>query len=190
MKIISGIHGGRNLFPPEDKSVRPTSAKMRAAIFNILASGNFVDDDGLSIINDARVLDICCGTGALGLEAISRGASKAVFIDGSSQHLKIAWQNICNLGEQEKSIILRCKAENLPKAREKFNLVFLDPPYNKNIIPKSLGSLIEKDWLEKDAIIFSEMGRTEDIVFVKDQFEQLDIRTYGNSKVIILKKLN
>ncbi len=179
MRIVGGKHRSRVILSPKDKGIRPTSSKMREAMFNILSS--------MDILEDARVLDLCCGTGALGIEAISRGAKKVVFIDGSSDHLKLAWENICSIKEQDASVMLRASVENLPKAREKFTLAFLDPPYYKGLVNKALISLEQNEWLEKSAIIMVELPIKEDVKFSEQIFEQILCRNYGNSKLIILK---
>jgi 16S rRNA (guanine966-N2)-methyltransferase len=181
MRIIAGKHRGRKLFSPSDNGVRPTAARMRESIFNIL--------NNMGILEDAMVVDLCCGTGALGIEALSRGAKKVVFIDGSNQHLKLAWENISSLGEQEKSVMIRAAAEALPKAREQFNLLFIDPPYFKGIVDKALVSLLENDWLEKGAIIVIEMSKKEDVSFSLEHFQEIDQRLYGNSKIILLERI-
>jgi 16S rRNA (guanine966-N2)-methyltransferase len=181
MKIIAGKHRGRVLFSPTGDGVRPTSSKMRESIFNILMS--------MGIIENAKVIDLCCGTGALGIEAISRGAEKVVFIDGSNQHLKLAWENICSLNEQKRAIMLRSSAEKLPKAREEFNIIFIDPPYYKGVADKALVSLIEQGWVAKGAIIIVELSKREDLAFSAEDFQQIDIKKYGNSKIILLEKL-
>lgn len=189
MKIIAGKHRGRPLFSPNDKGIRPTSSKMRSSLFNILSSGRFLNNDDGNIIEGAKVVDLCCGTGALGIEAISRGASMVTFIDGSAEHLKLAWSNICYLKEEEKSTLLRVKVEMLPKAKDKFNLVFIDPPYFKKLADKALISLVNRGWLEKGAIIVVEQARIEELSFSLENYKELDMRMYGNSKFTILESL-
>lgn len=181
MRVIAGKHKGRILLSPQDKGIRPTSSKIRESMFNILSN--------LNVIENAKVIDLCCGTGALGIEALSRGANKVVFIDGSNTHLKLAWTNICQLKEQDNSIMLRAFAESLPKAQEKFDLVFIDPPYSKGIADKALYSLLNNGWLAKGAIIVIESSLKEDISFSSDFFTELSIRKYGNTKIILLEKL-
>ena len=181
MKIIAGKYKGRNLLSPSSDGIRPTASRMRAAIFNILAS--------MGVVQGAKVIDLCCGTGALGIEALSRGAEKVVFIDGSSQHLKLAWANICQLNEQENAIMIRSGAEDLPKAREEFDLVFIDPPYFKGIANKALISLIEKEWLAVGAIIILELPKQEDLIFAPEFYQEISTRIYGNIKFILLEKI-
>lgn len=181
MRIIAGKHKGRILLSPSDKGIRPTSSKIRESIFNIITNMN--------IIEDAKVVDLCCGTGALGIEALSRGASKVVFIDGSSAHLKLAWNNICHLNEQDKVVMLRAFAENLPKAQEEFNLIFIDPPYLKGIADKALSSLLNSGWLAKNAIILVELSIKEDLITLTDSFREITVRKYGNTKIILLERI-
>jgi len=172
MKIIAGKHRGRVLLSPKDKGIRPTSSKMRESIFNILSN--------MDVIEGAKVIDLCCGTGALGIESISRGALLVAFIDGSAEHLKLAWQNISHLNEQEKAILIRARAEDLPKAKDQFNLVFIDPPYFKNIADKALISLVDKNWLAEKAILVVEQAKIEDLRFSLEHYQEISVRIYGN----------
>ena len=181
MKIIAGKYRGRVLLSPSDNGIRPTSSRVRESIFNILNSMN--------VIEGASVIDLCCGTGALGIESLSRGAKKVVFIDGSNQHLKLAWTNICQLNEQENSIMLRAGAEDLPKAKEQFDLIFIDPPYFKGIASKALISLFNNGWLAKNSTIVIEMPAKEDLNFSEEHFKALSTRKYGNIKIILLESL-
>lgn len=177
MRIVAGKHRGRLIMSPEGKGIRPTSDRTREAIFNVLNS--------LDAIVDVKVLDLCCGTGALGIEALSRGAKFCVFIDGSAEHLKLAWQNISNIKEEERATMMRAFAEDLPEAKEKFDLVLLDPPYFKKVAEKSLKFLLERNWLEANAIIVVELAKKEDIN-IPNNFKVINTKYYGNTKVIFL----
>ena len=148
-------------------------------MFNILVN--------LNMVEDAKAVDLCCGTGALGIEALSRGAKKAVFIDGSNEHLRLAWANICSLGEQENVTMIRAAVENLPKAREEFDLIFLDPPYFKAVADKALVSLVENGWLAKNAVLAVEMSLREELKFDPNFYLEELNRKYGNSKLILLR---
>jgi 16S rRNA (guanine966-N2)-methyltransferase len=181
MRIIAGKNKGRNLISPEGAGVRPTSSKVRAAIFNVL--------ENLNAIKEAKTLDLCCGTGALGLEALSRGAAKAIFIDGSAQHLKLAWNNALICKEQDKTTIIRADATNLPPAKEFVDLVFLDPPYFKDIPNKALSSLIDKNWLAKGALVMVETSKQEDLSFKPEDYITITIKFYGNSKFTLLERV-
>lgn len=179
MRIVAGKHRGRVILSPKTKGIRPTSSMMREAMFNILVN--------LNMVENSRVVDLCCGTGALGIEALSRGAQKVVFIDGSSEHLKLAWDNISSIGEQDNAVMLRAAVENLPKAREEFDLFFLDPPYFKGVADKALISLVENGWLAKDAMIAVELPLKEELKFDQKFFQEELNRKYGNSKLILLR---
>jgi len=181
MRIIAGKHKGRNLLSPTGPGIRPTSSKTRASMFNVLSSRG--------LIEDAIVLDLCCGTGALGLEALSRGAKKVIFIDGSAPHLKLAWENICQFKEDERSTLIRAKAEYLPKAKEKCDLVFIDPPYSKGVANKALVSLINGEWLSDNAMILIELAKQEDLIFSETHYREITTKIHGNSKFILLEKI-
>lgn len=183
MRIIAGKHKGRNILSPSGDGVRPTSSKMRESMFNILISGGYLRED------ETKVIDLCCGTGALGLEALSRGAAMVVFIDGSNEHLKLARHNITYLGEQDKSIVIRANAENLLVAQDLFDLVFIDPPYFKGVASKALNSLWEKGWLAENAVIIVELAQKESLLYDEDKYQEITTRNYGNSKFILLEKL-
>ena len=182
MRIIAGKHKGKSLLSPKDDGVRPTSSKMREAMFNILISNGYLIED------ESKVLDLCCGTGALGLEALSRGALKAVFIDGSAEHLKLARKNIEHCKELEKSTLIRADAENLLNATDCFDLIFIDPPYFKGVANKALISLYEKGWLSAEAIIVVELSKRETLKIDEQKYQHITTRIYGNSQFIILIK--
>lgn len=181
MRIIAGKHRSRKIISPTGPGIRPTSSKMRAAMFDILISNGYL------IENETKVVDLCCGTGALGLEALSRGVKKVVFIDASKEHLNLARQNIYILGEEEKSTILRSDAEKLRNANERFDLIFIDPPYNKGVSNKALIALSNKGWLSEGAIIVIEMDSREELLFDIETLKEVTTRIYGNSKFIILR---
>ncbi len=183
MKIIAGKHRGRSILSPTGPGVRPTSSKMREAMFDILVNNGYL------IADETKVVDLCCGTGALGLEALSRGAIKVIFIDGSREHLNLARQNIYYLGEQDKSVVLRADAEKLLNAQEQFDLVFIDPPYLKGVASKALVALNEKNWLNPDAIIVVEIAKSEELRFDSTQYKEITTRIHGNSKFLLLEKL-
>lgn len=181
MQIIAGKHKGRKLFTPLDRGVRPTAAKMREAIFNILIN--------LKPLEDTIVLDLCCGTGSLGIEALSRGAAKAIFIDGSTEHLKLARNNITQIKEEERSVFLRANAIKLPKSQILCDIVFLDPPYNKKVADQALITLISEEWLKPKAIIVIEQDKREDLTYSLKDFQEITSRIYGNSKIILLERI-
>jgi len=182
MRIIAGIHRGRTLKPPTDQSIRPTSDKVRGAIFNILMHASFMQNKALAYMH---VADIFCGTGAFGLEALSRGALSATFIDQSSDALHLAKANAGTLKINDQCRFLKASAPDLPNPQHPFDLVFLDPPYRKNLLEATLGALIDKTFIKKDSIIVAEASADETLS-MPGQFIQQDVRIYGETQVFFL----
>jgi len=180
MRITAGSAKNRRLISPENDSVRPASDKVRQAVFNILQSY------GLPV--DAVVLDLFCGTGAYGLESLSRGAKSCLFVDIDTSY---AAENINALGFETKSETLRQNATTLRAVNQQkttpqpANLIFLDPPYHKNLLTPTLTTLISGHWLAHGAILIceSETGQTLD----HSALATKDTRTYGNVQLIFLE---
>jgi len=176
--------GGRALAAPADNRVRPTSDKVRQAIFNILAHNEF----GVGL-EGARVADLFAGTGAMGIEAISRGASFCLFVEDAAESRALIRQNVEALGLTGITKIWRRDATDLgpmsPGAGGPFDYVFLDPPYRKNLLAPALASLRGGGWLSPGAILIAECAEDED--FSTDSFKILDERVYGETRVIILR---
>ena len=128
MRIIAGTHRGRVLGAPEGRAVRPTSERAREALFDILAHARFAERE---LIEGARVLDAFAGTGALGLEALSRGAAQASFMESDRAARTRLQANVKALGEERRASILAVDALHPPRAGAPCDLVFLDPPYDK-----------------------------------------------------------
>lgn len=211
MKIVAGKYGGRHLMVPKNEDIRPTSDKVRGAIFNMLTSRGAIEG--------AHVLDAFCGTGALGLEALSRGAKTCDFIDKSRTSLDLARENAELLGANECVTYIfgdvrqvakkqrRCESvHDAGQARgsnfeaiksiqgtcggtnKAYSLIFLDPPYNKDLIASTLGVLKGANWLYNDAWIVceSERGLSYDDV---DGYRVETIKEYGSTKVALLQNL-
>lgn len=186
LKIIGGKHRGRVLEAPEGQNVRPTSSRAREALFNILAHANW-HEDGTSPLIDARVLDAFAGSGALGLEALSRGAAHVTFLDNDARSIKLIGDNLRLLGEVAAAKVVRADATRPPPAREFCDLVFLDPPYRSGLSGSALAALAEAGWLAPEAIVTVELAHNEDIV-PPTGFEQIDERRYGAAKIVILRR--
>ena len=184
MRITGGYLGGRNLVAPADARIRPTSDKARQAIFNILRHQDFGP-----ALDDARVADLFAGTGALGLEAISHGARFCLFIEDAAESRALIQRNIEELGLTGATKLWRRDATKLgamaPGAGGPFDLVFLDPPYRKNLIAPALAALCAGGWLAPDAVIVAESAVGE--TFAPDGFEMLDERSYGETLVSFLR---
>jgi 16S rRNA (guanine966-N2)-methyltransferase len=185
LRIIAGKHRGRNIEIKQSTSIRPTGAMARGAIFNILMHGQFGEHSTSPLI-DKSVLDVFCGTGALGLEALSRGAAHVTFVDQSADSIALTRANVKRFGEEENAHFIRSDSTSLPLSRIKCSLVFLDPPYNSGLAPKSLASLDKQGWLEKDAVIVVEMSDKETLV-APEHYTLFDERHYGNTKIAFLR---
>lgn len=186
MRIITGKHRGRKIEigPDNGKTIRPTSDFAREAIFNILAHGKLGIDR--HALQDARVLDVYCGTGALGLEALSRGAAHVTFIDKSRDSIAIARHNASTMKEEANCAFLLQDGTQLGKAREPYSLVFCDPPYSLKLIEPSLKSLIAGGWLAEDAILILEHDEKETVT-LPPVFEKLYERRYGRAMIEVVK---
>lgn len=182
MRIISGKFRGKALLSPTDESIRPTADRTREAIFNILASRIGVNLDGL------KVLDLFAGTGALGLEALSRGAASAVFVDTGAEARGIIRDHIEAFGAGGVAKLLRRDATDLGPAGTlgPFDLVFLDPPYGKGLGERALQSLAAGNWLAKGAIIVLEDSAEEELD-LPDGFLLDDRREYGVAAVHFIR---
>jgi 16S rRNA (guanine966-N2)-methyltransferase len=152
MRIVGGKWRGRHLVILPNKllihNLRPTMDRVRETLFNILHHGDF------STIKNARVLDLFSGTGALGFEALSRGAEHASFVDIEKKSLDLVRENTLLLRTDKKVTILKKDATNLGKNIGKsFNLIFLDPPYGKSLGELAISSALEGNWISKDATV-------------------------------------
>ena len=182
MRIVAGRHRGRSLKTPEDLAVRPTADRTREALFNILASGKLSDSHRL---DGARVLDGFAGTGALGLEALSRGAAQAVFMENYAPAIEICRANIRNLGEDDRAQLITCDVLHPRPAPGPCDLVFLDPPYNQGFAEKAVASLLKAGWIAPGTLVTVEMMKNEPFE-TPDGFTELDSRTYGKAKLAFL----
>ena len=186
LKIIGGKHRGRALATPEGLATRPTAARAREALFNVLMHAKW-RDDGTSPRIDARVLDVFAGSGALGLEALSRGAAHATFLDNDATAVKSIGENLRKLGETAAAKVIRADATRPPPGREPCDLVFLDPPYRSGQAAAALAALAAAGWLAPDAVATVELAHNEDIA-PPEGFEAVDERRYGAAKIVILKR--
>ncbi|VAW21591.1 16S rRNA (guanine(966)-N(2))-methyltransferase [hydrothermal vent metagenome] len=203
MRIIAGRFRGKKIHSPDDDTIRPTSDRVREALFSILASrlpAGFAD---------IKVLDLFAGTGALGLEALSRGAQLAAFVDIGVQARGIIRSNIELFGVGGQSKLLKRDAIDLGTAQKflPFNLVFIDPPYGQGLAEKALISANRGNWIAPGALIVIEESRKWELGISQDDdprdddprdeyprddnlqdFELVDRRDYGQSSISILTK--
>ena len=184
MRIIGGIHRGRPLSAPKGKNTRPTSDRTRESVFNILRHGSWHQ----GVLDDAVVLDVFSGTGALGLEALSQGAKHAAFIEREHPAIDFCKSNIETLGETERTAIFTFDATNpisRPLYIEPRTLVFMDPPYGKYLGVEALKALVDKGWLKEGAVCVLEMSKKVPEI-IPASFTLQDERIYGLAKVQFL----
>jgi 16S rRNA (guanine966-N2)-methyltransferase len=186
MRIIAGIYAGRKLATPSGKdAVRPTSGRTKEAIFNILSHGAFAQEGG-NALRGARVADLCCGFGALGLEALSRGASFASFVDSDPAGLRIVQRNAAALEIPAKTAeFLCCDCRFLPKAREPFGLVFLDPPYRLGVAAEAVPGLAKSGWAKEGTVLVMECDKRDRWDAEQDGWDVYTERAYGKTKVYV-----
>ncbi|MBS0993283.1 16S rRNA (guanine(966)-N(2))-methyltransferase RsmD [Gluconobacter cerinus] len=191
MRIVGGENKGRALMAPRGEGTRPTSDRTRQAIFDMLAHAPWYGHDELE---EAIVLDGYAGTGAMGLEALSRGAQRASFIERDRNALNALRANLDICRARDISRVLSCSVTHPPRATEPHTLIFLDPPYGKTLVESGLRALARGGWIAKGALIVAETGATEDFApFVppSEHFsptlpaEPLVIRKFGAAKVTI-----
>jgi 16S rRNA (guanine966-N2)-methyltransferase len=182
MRVVGGKLRSRPLAGPKSDAVRPTTDRLREALFNILAH-SFGDP-----VTGARVLDLFAGTGALGIEAISRGADYALFVDEGVEARALLRDNVESLGLGGVTRIFRRDATRLGPAHplEPFSLAFLDPPYGKALAEKSLTSTRDGGWLIPEALVVVE--EAADAAFkAPDGFIELERRRYDDTEFIFLR---
>ena len=185
MRIVGGKLKGRRLQSPKSDAIRPTSDRVREALFNVLTHSidNF-EFDG------ATVLDLFAGSGALGIEAISRGAKFALFVEQSPEGRGLTRTNVEELGLTGITKIFRRDATDLGAIQrfDPFDLIFLDPPYGKSLGEKALIAARDGGWLKENAISVWEENTSAD-VDTPDGFALLDERAYGDTTIRILRHL-
>ncbi len=185
MRITGGTFRGRVLATPRDLRVRPTSDRTRQAIFNMLQHKDFGIDFTLE---GAAVADLFAGTGALGIEALSQGARWCLMVDDDADSRALQRENVEALNLTGATRIWRRDATDLgplgPAAGGPFNLVFLDPPYRKGLVPKALKSLKDGNWLTANALLVAETEAMEPLD--APGFTLVDDRDYGDTRVRFL----
>jgi 16S rRNA (guanine966-N2)-methyltransferase len=185
MRIIGGKFKNRKLQDCHHlKTLRPTTDKTKEAIFNLLSANKFLLDQQIKI-TDSVFLDACCGTGSIGLEAISRGAKKTFFIENNSKHLAVLQNNIKNLGIQDCYEILNYNIEKIKNLNLEFDIIFLDPPY-QNDYEKILKNLINQNFFSPKTLLIIEIDSHEITKyqrFIQENFMVLDQRKYGKNLI-------
>jgi 16S rRNA (guanine966-N2)-methyltransferase len=182
MRVVGGRLKGRNIASPNSRDIRPTQDRLRESLFNILIHA--YDDP----IEGARVLDLFAGTGALGIEAVSRGAMFALFVDNGAEARALLRNNVEALGLGGVTKVYRRDATNLGPAHpvEPFSLVFADPPYGKGLAEQALASLRAGGWLTPGALLVIEESKAAAFK-APDGFEELERRAYDDTEFVFLR---
>jgi 16S rRNA (guanine966-N2)-methyltransferase len=182
MRIVGGRFRGRALQAPQSQAIRPTADRLRESLFNILAHA-YGDP-----VTDARVLDLFAGTGALGLEALSRGARFVLFIDNAAEARGLIRANVDALGVGGATKIFRRDATMLGPAGpvDPFTLAFLDPPYGWGLAERALVSARDGGWLKPDALIVVEEA-TDAAFTLPPGFMEEERRDYGDTRLVFLR---
>ncbi len=178
MRVVGGEYRGRKLDTPKNNDIRPTSDKVRQAVFNMLNSRG--------LVVDAVVIDAFCGTAALGIEALSQGASHGIFFDKNKTSFNLARENIQSIGLEERSDVFCKDVTNCQERPENIlpaDLIFLDPPYHQDLIPKAIKNLKAQKWLTQDAVFLMEMAKDEDVI--SSLIEITHEKIYGDTKVLL-----
>ena len=181
MRIISGSARGKKILSPEGMGTRPTLDRIKEAIFNIIQNR----------VYGAKVVDVFAGTGSLGLEAASRGAEKCYLIDKGEVTYKLLEQNIENLKFQDVCTSFNMDSygalRSFADKKEKFDLIFIDPPYLKNMIPQAVEEIFKGDLLQRDGLIVSKIDTSEEIYQGNGEILLVNSRKYGNTTICFYK---
>ena len=181
MRIIAGNLKGRQLYTPADRRIRPTSDKVKEALFNMAAF----------YLEDAVVVDLFSGTGNLGIEAISRGAKRTYFCDKSRSSITLICKNIEHCGVSEKAVLLQGDFEKtLDKIPEAADLILLDPPYKKGLLHKCLEKIQQLELLREDGIIIAEHGSDQELEDSIFNFVKEKEKKYGTIVLSLYKHKN
>ena len=180
MRVISGKYKSLKLNAVEGLNTRPTTDKIKENLFNMLSCTN------------AYTLDLFGGTGGLSIEALSRGAKHATIIDGSSAAIKVIHSNIekCRIGKDEAAVFrndYKRALKILGKKSQKFDIIFLDPPYDKGLIDKSLEEIIDNEVCFENCLIICEKSNTEQITYTNKNLEIIKEKSYGITDIIIFE---
>ena len=182
LRIVAGRHRGRRLLAPSGETTRPTAERVRQALFDMLWHAPWA---GREVLDGARVLDAFAGTGALGLEALSRGAAHATFIEPDRAALAALRRNIATLGEEDRARVIAGDATRPPVATAPCGLLLLDPPYGKDLVPRALAALRAGGWIAPGALVVAEVAKAD--ALDAPGCEVLAERAHGAARVVFLR---
>ncbi len=179
MRVISGIARGRKLLSLAGLDTRPTTDRVKESVFNII----------MPYVREARVLDLFAGSGALGIEALSRGAAGCTFLENSRDAASVIRQNLANTRLSEKASLVEGDALSfLRGTKEKFSLIFLDPPYDGGFYAPVFSLIAEKKLLEADGILVAEK-RAEAMLPIPEGMEVIKDRKYGKTAILVIRPM-
>jgi 16S rRNA (guanine966-N2)-methyltransferase len=181
MRIIAGTLRGKTLAAPPGLVTRPTAQRMRQALFDMLVHAPW---GGRTLLEGAAVLDVFAGTGAFGLEALSRGAAGATFIENDPQALAALRANIAGCRSEARARVVAADALHPPKGPAQ-TIVFLDPPYEQSLLPLAIASLRKAGWIAADTLLIAETGRAEEVAPGGTVLAQ---RAHGVAKVVVWRE--
>jgi 16S rRNA (guanine966-N2)-methyltransferase len=180
VRVISGEHKGRRLAVGKKTGLRPTSDRAKESIFNVLQKE----------IEGKRILDLFAGAGTLGIEALSRGAESVTFVDASRQSISIVRKNLRDLSLENRSITLRSDGlEALEKLRQRFHLIFADPPYLEGFVQRIVDSVAGSEALHKNGILILEHHKKERFSFPQDRLSLVKQRKFGDTVISFFVKI-
>jgi 16S rRNA (guanine966-N2)-methyltransferase len=184
LRIISGSARGRRLLAPKNSLIRPTADRVKESLFNILSVL-------IAGYDDCRALDIFAGTGNLGIEALSRGAANAVFIDSHKESVALVIKNLRMLGFADKGRVIERDAisalRSLEKREAPFRLVFIDPPYRQGLAERVLEYLAVSAMIDENSLVIAEMSSGELLPTAFDNLTQFDRRVYGDTAIVFFR---
>ena len=181
MRVISGVRKGRRLASLKKATVRPTSDRVRESIFNVLQT----------VVAGKRVLDLFAGAGTLGIEALSRGAQSATFVDASRQSVTILKKNLRDLDLESRSAVLRLDGlKALGKLTQKFHLIFADPPYLKGYLQRVVDSVAQSEALQKNGLLILEHHKKEKFSLPQESLSLWKEKRFGDTVISFLLKVD
>ena len=185
MRIISGVLKGKKLYQPKDEFTRPLKDLTKESLFNIILHSNKFDVE----IKDSNILDLFSGVGSFGLECLSRGSAKSTFVENYKEVLIILKKNISSLNYEKEAIVIEkdiLKTLDYRNFKEKFDIIFMDPPYKEKSLNLMLLQILNSKILNNEGVIIIHRQKNEEDSFPKE-FRIIEEKTYGISKVIFGK---
>ena len=186
VRIIAGKWRGKKIIAPTGLNVRPTSDRGKGALYDLLTHGKPAAC-GFEL-RDTKVLDAFAGTGALGLEALSRGAAQVTFMENAKASHRAICTNVSTCQAESLVNLIETDVLTAPRAMSSCDLIHLDPPYGKGLVAAALQRLETKGWIAKGAICCAELGKDETLA-IPEGFRQLEDRRYGAARIVILKSV-